>query len=216
MAEAIFLSAGVPDPRRGPEFAATADTVAINAAVSALAYVALGRRRLIWGGHPAITPMILVMSEGMGVDYAEWVTLYQSEFFQDEFPEDNERFRNVVLTEKLEHGRDASLQLMRERMFKENDFAAAVFIGGMGGIVAEYEMFSKLQPSAKVLPVTSTGGAALDVAAKLSNLPPDFQDQRDYVALFHEHLNISVKEERFRVPGDQPVVVEERFWRPTH
>ncbi|MBX5183457.1 hypothetical protein HJB88_12520 [Rhizobium sp. NZLR5] len=215
MAEAIFLSAGVPDPRRGPEFAATADTVAINAAVSALAYVALGRRRLIWGGHPAITPMILVMSEGMGVDYAEWVTLYQSEFFQDEFPEDNERFRNVVLTEKLEHGRDASLQLMRERMFKENDFAAAVFIGGMGGIVAEYEMFSKLQPSAKVLPVTSTGGAALDVAAKLSNLPPDFQDQRDYVALFHEHLNISVKEERFRVPGDQPVVVEERFWRPT-
>ncbi|MBY3537582.1 hypothetical protein HFN68_32580 [Rhizobium laguerreae] len=216
MAEAIFLSAGVPDPRRGPEFAATADTVAINAAVSALAYVALGRRRLIWGGHPAITPMILVMSEGMGVDYAEWVTLYQSEFFQDEFPEDNERFRNVVLTEKLEHGRDASLQLMRERMFKENDFAAAVFIGGMGGIVAEYEMFSKLQPSAKVLPVTSTGGAALDVAAKLSNLPPDFQDQRDYVALFHEHLNISVKEERFRVPDDQPVVVEERFWRPTH
>ncbi|MBY5821591.1 hypothetical protein [Rhizobium leguminosarum] len=216
MAEAIFLSAGVPDPRRGPEFAATADTVAINAAVSALAYVALGRRRLIWGGHPAITPMILVMSEGMGVDYAEWVTLYQSEFFQDEFPEDNERFRNVVLTEKLEHGRDASLQLMRERMFKENDFAAAVFIGGMGGIVAEYEMFSKLQPSAKVLPVTSTGGAALDVAAKLSNLPPDFQDQRDYVALFHEHLNISVKEERFRVPGDQPVVVEERFWRPAH
>ncbi|MBY5635203.1 hypothetical protein HFO39_10465 [Rhizobium leguminosarum] len=216
MAEAIFLSAGVPDPRRGPEFAATADTVAINAAVSALAYVALGRRRLIWGGHPAITPMILVMSEGMGVDYAEWVTLYQSEFFQDEFPEDNERFRNVVLTEKLEHGRDASLQLMRERMFKENDFAAAVFIGGMGGIVAEYEMFSKLQPSAKVLPVTSTGGAALDVAAKLSNLLPDFQDQRDYVALFHEHLNISVKEERFRVPGDQPVVVEERFWRPTH
>ncbi|MGB8290329.1 hypothetical protein ELI13_37870 [Rhizobium ruizarguesonis] len=216
MAEAIFLSAGVPDPRRGPEFAATADTVAINAAVSALAYVALGRRRLVWGGHPAITPMILVMSEGMGVDYAEWVTLYQSEFFQDEFPEDNERFRNVVLTEKLEHDRDASLQLMRERMFKENDFAAAVFIGGMGGIVTEYEMFSKLQPSAKVLPVTSTGGAALDVAAKLSNLPPDFQDQRDYVALFHEHLNISVKEERFRVPGDQPVVVEERFWRPTH
>ncbi|CCM80251.1 MULTISPECIES: hypothetical protein [Rhizobium] len=98
MGEAIFLSAGVPDPRRGPEFAATADTVAITAAVSALAYVALGRRRLIWGGHPAITPMILVMSEGMGVDYAEWVTLDQSEFFKDEFPEDNERFRNVVLT----------------------------------------------------------------------------------------------------------------------
>lgn len=216
MAEAIFLSAGVPDPRRGPEFAATADTVAITAAVSALVYVALGRRRLIWGGHPAITPMILVMSEGMSIDYAEWVTLYQSEFFKDEFPEDNERFRNVVFTEKLNNDREASLKLMRQRMFKEHEFKAAVFIGGMGGIVAEYEMFRQLQPHAKVIPVTSTGGASLDVAAKLGEVPSDFQDQRDYVALFHEHLDISVKEERFRVPREQPAVVEERFWRPEH
>ncbi|OWV86003.1 hypothetical protein B5K08_24210 [Rhizobium leguminosarum bv. trifolii] len=216
MAEAIFLSAGVPDPRRGPEFAATADTVAITAAVSALAYVVLGRRRLIWGGHPAITPMILVMSEGMSIDYGEWVTLYQSEFFKDEFPEDNERFRNVVFTEKLSNDREASLKLMRQRMFEEHEFKAAVFIGGMGGIVAEYEMFRQLQPHAKVIPVTSTGGASLDVAAKLGKVPSDFQDQRDYVALFHEHLDISVKEERFRVPGEQPVVIEERFWRPEH
>jgi hypothetical protein len=36
MTESIFLSAGVPDPKRGPECAATADTVAITAAVSAL------------------------------------------------------------------------------------------------------------------------------------------------------------------------------------
>jgi len=214
MGEAIFLSAGVPDPRRGPEYAATADTVAITAAVSALAYVALGRRRLIWGGHPAITPMILVLCEGMGVDYAEWVTLYQSEFFKDEFPEDNERFRNVVLTEKLKTGRDPSLQLMRERMFYENEFAAAVFIGGMGGVIAEYEMFKRLQPLAKVIPVTSTGGASLDVAAKLGELPSDFSAQRDYVALFHEHLDISVKEERFRSPREQPAAVEDRFWSP--
>ncbi|MET3524216.1 hypothetical protein [Mesorhizobium abyssinicae] len=216
MADAIFLSAGVPDPQRGPEFAATANTVAITAAVSALVYVALGRRRLIWGGHPAITPMIFVMSEGMSINYAEWVTLYQSEFFKDEFPEDNRRFRNVVFTEGLNNDREASLRLMRQRMFKEHEFRAAVFIGGMGGIVAEYEMFRQLQPHAKVIPVTSTGGASLNVAAKLGKVPSDFQDQRDYVALFHEHLDISVREERFRVPGDQPVVVEERFWRPTN
>ncbi len=215
MGEAIFLSAGVPDPRRGPEFAATADTVAITSAVSALAYVALGRRRLIWGGHPAITPMILVMSEGMGIDYAEWVTLYQSEFFKEEFPEDNERFRNVVLTKKLEAGRDSSLQLMREQMFYENEFAAAVFIGGMGGIITEYEMFTRLQPLAKVIPVTSTGGASLEVAAKLGELPSDFSEQRDYVALFHKHLDISVKEERFRSPREQPAVLEERYWSPS-
>ena len=61
MADAIFLSAGVPDPKRGPEYAATADTVAICAAVSALVHVALGRRLLVWGGQPAITPMIWVI-----------------------------------------------------------------------------------------------------------------------------------------------------------
>jgi hypothetical protein len=34
MTDAIFLSAGVPDPKRGPQYAKTADTVAITAAVS--------------------------------------------------------------------------------------------------------------------------------------------------------------------------------------
>lgn len=34
MTEAIFLSAGIPDPKRGPEYAATADTVAIASAVN--------------------------------------------------------------------------------------------------------------------------------------------------------------------------------------
>ncbi|TAU59862.1 hypothetical protein ELI45_31035 (plasmid) [Rhizobium ruizarguesonis] len=212
MTEAVFLSAGVPDPRRGPSYASTADTVAITAAVSALAYVALGRRLLIWGGHPAITPMILVMSEGMNIDYAGWVKLYQSEFFADEFPEDNERFHNVVFTKNLKE-RQSSLTLMRERMFTENEFKAAVFIGGMSGVVEEYELFKRYQPNAKVIPVTSTGGASLDVAAQLNELSPDFQYERDYIALFHEHLGISVKEERYRFPDEQPPAVEERYWR---
>ena len=64
MTDAIFLSAGVPDPRRGPEYAKTADTVAIAAAVSALVHVTLGRRLLVWGGQPAITPMIWFVAEG--------------------------------------------------------------------------------------------------------------------------------------------------------
>ena len=47
MAEAVFLSAGVPDPKRGPKYAANADTVAITSAVSALVHVTLGRRLLV-------------------------------------------------------------------------------------------------------------------------------------------------------------------------
>ncbi|MCW2286830.1 hypothetical protein M2323_004627 [Rhodoblastus acidophilus] len=214
MADAIFLSAGVPDPRRGPQYAANADSVAIGAAVSALVHVTLGRRLLVWGGQPAITPMIWVIAQDVGVEYGQWVRLYQSLHFKDEFPEDNERFQNVTFTEDVEGDREKSLLLMRERMFSENVFKAAVFIGGMGGIVQEYELFGRLQPEAKVVPVFSTGGATLEVAARSGALSTDLADDLDYVALFHRHLDISVREERFRTPGDQPVAIDKRFWQP--
>ena len=47
MTDAIFLSAGVPDPKRAQQYAKTADTIAITAAVSALVHVTLGRRLLV-------------------------------------------------------------------------------------------------------------------------------------------------------------------------
>ncbi|MCY1644068.1 SLOG domain-containing protein [Methylorubrum sp. SL192] len=212
MTEAVFLSAGIPDPRRGPQYAATADTVAITAAVSALVHVTLGRRLLVWGGHPAITPMIWVIAQDIGVDYGSWVRLYQSRHFEDEFPQDNERFKNVTFTDEVGSDREKSLLAMRERMFSDHRFKAAVFIGGMGGIVNEYEMFRRLQPDATVVPVISTGGATLDVAAKAGLFSDDLVSDFDYVALFHRHLNVSVREERFRSPEAQPAAVEQRFW----
>lgn len=214
MEDAIFLSAGVPDPKRGPKYAATADSVAINAAVTALVHVTLGRRVLVWGGHPAITPMVWVVAQDVGVDYGRWVALYQSRHFKDEFPEDNERFQNVTYTDEVESDREKSLLTMRERMFSEHKFKAAVFIGGMGGIVNEYELFRRLQPNAMVIPVISTGGATLDVASRAGEFSTDLANDLDYVALFHRHLDISVKEERFRTPSDQPALVLERYWRP--
>jgi hypothetical protein len=212
MSEAIFLSASVPDPKRSPEYAETADTVAITAAVSAIVYVTLGRRMLIWGGHPAITPMIWVVAQDVGVDYGSWVRLYQSRHFEDQFPEDNERFQNVVYTDDVEGDREKSLLKMRERMFVENMFKAAVFIGGMGGIVQEYELFRRFQPEGLIVPVASTGGAALDVALKAGLNRDDLADDLDYVALFHRHLDISVRENRYRSPEEQPKAMEERFW----
>lgn len=215
MEDAVFLSAGVPDPKRGPQFAETADSVAIASAVSALVHVTLGRRTLVWGGQPAITPMIWVVAQDIGVDYGRWVKLYQSRHFEDEFPEDNERFQNVTFTEDVARDREKSLRLMRERMFAEHAFKAGVFIGGMGGIVQEYELFKELQPNATIVPVVSTGGAALEVAARVGSLPSDLEEERDYVALFHRYLDISVKEERFPSPDQQPAAIKERFWRPS-
>lgn len=214
MAETIFLSAGVPDPKRGPDYAATADTVAIQAAVSALVYVALGRRMLVWGGQPAITPMIWVVAADMGVDYGSWVRLYQSRHFRDEFPEDNERFQNVTFSDDVEGSREKSLLVMRERMFTEDRFSAAVFIGGMGGIFDEYELFTRLQPDAAVIPVLSTGGATLKLAGRVGPTTADLSNDLDYVALFHRHLGISVQEGRYARPQDQPESRDQRMWRP--
>lgn len=214
MTDAIFLSAGVPDPRRGPQYAKTADTVAITAAVSALVHVTLGRRLLVWGGQPAITPMIWVVAEGLGIDYASWVRLYQSKHFADEYPEDNQRFQNVIYTDDVSYDREQSLRHMRERMFSDFNFTAAVFIGGMGGIVQEFDLLQQMQPQATLLPVISTGGAVHDIAQRMGNIPFDLCDDLDYVALFHRHLGVSVKEMRYPRPTEQPPVVEERLWPP--
>jgi hypothetical protein len=211
---AIFLSASVPDPKRGPQYANTADAVAITAAVSALVYVTLGRRQLVWGGHPAITPMIWVVAADMNVDYASWVTLYQSRYFEDDFPEENARFKNVTYIEDVKKDREMSLRAMRERMFKDHQFTAAVFIGGMRGIVDEFELFRELQPNACLLPVSSTGGAALELRGRLEPLRSDLMDDLDYVALFHRNLQIAVQEQRYSRPQEQPDAVEERLWRP--
>ena len=215
MVDAIFLSASVPDPKRGPEYAETADAVAITSAVSALVNVTLGRRLLVWGGHPAITPMIWVVAEDIGVDYGRWVRLYQSRYFEDEFPEDNERFQNVTYTDAIEEDRDKSLLVMREQMFSDYRFKAAVFIGGMGGIVEEFNLFRRLQPDAVVVPIVSTGGAVLEVAKRLPNIDQDLIDNFDYVAVFHRYLGVAVREERFSRPEDQPEALEQRFRRPS-
>ena len=212
MIDAVFLSAGVPDPKRGPQYAATADTVAITAAVTALVHVTLGRRLLVWGGHPSITPMVWAVAEGLGIDYGAWVKLYQSEYFRDEFPEDNDRFRNVTYTPSVNGDLIQSLREMRERMFTDYRFKAAVFIGGMGGIVTEFEMLQQLQPDLAVKPIVSTGGAVLDLAKRMTDVPKDLADDLDYVSLFHRHLGIPVGEERYRDPSEQPAEIAQRLW----
>ncbi|OEF08652.1 hypothetical protein [Vibrio crassostreae] len=214
MSDSIFLSASVPDPKKAPEFSDSSNSVAITSAVRALIHVTLGRRVLVWGGHPAITPMIKVVAEEMGVDYGRWVKLYQSKYFEDQFPEDNQAFKNIIYTENIDNDLEKSLLRMRERMFEENTFKAAVFIGGMGGIIEELNLFQRHQPDKDIIPVISTGGATLRVA-ELTNKQSDNElcNELDYVRLFHHRLGVSTREERFPTPDEQPTEVEDRYWK---
>ena len=45
-------------------------------------------------------------------------------------------------------------------MIGDHDYAAAVFIGGMEGILEEYKIFKEFHPLVPCLPIASTGAAA--------------------------------------------------------
>ncbi|HWY13607.1 MAG TPA: hypothetical protein VNX86_00520 [Rhizomicrobium sp.] len=209
--DAVFLSASVPDEKRAPEFAKTADVVAITSAVNAVMQVILGRRRLVWGGHPAITPIVLLVAKSMKVDYGQWVHLYQTAYFKDEFPEDNAHFENVTYTGVVENDREESLLAMRKAMFSSGKFQAAVFIGGMKGIIDEFDLFSSIQPEARLVPIYSTGGATLELKGRMKRDDPALTNDLDYVGLLHAQLGISKRERRYVSPAEQPRKLEDRY-----
>ena len=186
----IFLSASVPLPERDLKYIETADIIAIRDAIVALTTVVLPHHRIIWGGHLSITPLIYYVMQKLNLNIQEHVKLYQSLWFEDQFPEDNNKFKNIVFTDK-QGDIFSSIQLMRQKMFSENDFSAAVFIGGMDGIKDEYKMFLEYHPDALLLPIASTGAATKIVYENL--LPENFKNQRfekdyGYMSLFQEFL----------------------------
>ena len=134
--------------------------------------------------------MIWSICEDLGVDYSQSVVLYQSKFFADAFPEENKHFQNVVLTDAVPNDRAASLLVMREKMLSRADLSAAVFIGGMEGVETEHALFRRFHPAAKVLPVSSPGGAALNLAKDHGYFTGEALVDVDFAQLFHTHLAV--------------------------
>ena len=195
----IFLSASIPLPERDSKYIDTADIIAIRDAVIALTTVVLPHHRLVWGGHPSITPLVYYVMKKLNLNIQEHVTIYQSKFFEKYFPEDNNKFNNVILTDVIDNDRDKSLLHLRERMLDEFEFSAAVFIGGMEGIEGdkekgiegEYKMFIDRHPQALILPIASTGAATKIIYNNL--LPEEQKNERflkdyGYMSLFQKFL----------------------------
>ena len=188
----IFLSAGVPTKERPAKYYDTADVIAIRDSVIALASTVLANKgfHLIWGGQPAITPLIALVLERYNLRMTNRVTLYQSYEFERFFPKENENVGNIVYTEKKED-RKSSLLLMRQRMIGDHDYAAAVFIGGMEGVEDEYELFKELHSDVPCLPIASTGGAAKIL---YDEHPGEFDErlltELSYTSLFKDILGL--------------------------
>lgn len=190
---AIFLSASVPI--REP-FVADSRPQAIQAAINALAQVVLGRKKLIWGGHPAITPLLWSAAQSVGVEYAVAVELFQSRLFEDDFPQENKHFSNVTYVDAVEKDKDKSLLAMRQAMVRSTEFDAAVFIGGMEGIADEYELFTTHYPNAVCIPISQTGGASVALAQRLRYEAPRDIAPLDFVTLLYRELNIRPSQRR--------------------
>lgn len=187
---AIFLSASIPVVGRGTYYE-DADPFLIQFAVREFLVATLGRRLIVWGGHPAITPMVWSVCEDLGVEYSHSVKLFQSRLFQDIFPEENARFANVSHIDAVGKDRDRSLLEMRKHMLN-GEFEAGVFIGGMEGVEDECALFKGMHPEAKILALGAPGGAAKRLALQLQ----EDVERIDFLHLFTERLNIDTAERR--------------------
>ncbi len=156
--KAVFLSASVPLQDRDPKYHETADVLCIREAIRAFSIVVLRKSLLVFGGHPAISPFVIVIAEKMR--RKEHVHIFQSEHFRAVVPPESLAFSRITWVPEVDSDRERSLLKMRQQMFGAYQFSAAVFIGGMEGVEAEYALFKELHPTVPVYPVASTGGAA--------------------------------------------------------
>jgi hypothetical protein len=140
--------------------------------------------------------MVWAVCEDLGVSFSKAVALYQSKFFADLFPDENKHFGNVEYVDAVTGDQAASLLRMREAMLSRADLAAAVFIGGMEGILEEHAMFIGFHPAAKILAVPSPGGAARQLAESLGVTNEADLQNVDFARLFHVELNIPPNEPR--------------------
>lgn len=185
----VFLSASIPLPGRDKAFLETADTFSIKESVRALTLVILERRgHLVFGGHPAITPVIRLMFNGAKLSTRDHITLYQSALFRKDFPAENEAFERVVIVEAVDDDREKSLLQMRRRMIGDHRFDCAVFIGGMEGVLEEFHMFAEMHPRVPVYPIASTGAAAGMLFDSRPLFESELRTELTYPTLFRKIL----------------------------
>jgi hypothetical protein len=133
---------------------------------------------------------------GLGVSFANSVALYQSELYSELFPEEKCRFGNVIYVDAILGDRNASLLQMRQKMLSRDDLSAAVFIGGMEGVLEEYRIVSELHPGFTTLAIPAPGGAARELAERICKL--SFADTQDVnlARIFHVQLDLAQNEPR--------------------
>lgn len=196
----IFLSASVPLPSRDAVYFNTADVIAIRDAVRALTIVIMEEKaQLVFGGHPAILPMVRLQIAQTGIPVGDRVIMFWSRYFERVFPDDRTAFERVVITDAVENDKNKSLLFMREQMLA-GSFRCGIFIGGMNGVEDEYAMFRQMHPKTPAFPIASTGAAAgriYEADHQLGSRYPELLDEISYLTLMR---NLTAPKRRHRKP----------------
>lgn len=184
---AIFLSASIPETGQG-DYHQSADPALIERAVRALVAAVPPGWRIVWGGHPGLTSLLWNSFQELHKDPDGVAMLYESEFFEDEFPPESAYFSDRTLVEAVPGDRNASLLRLRREMLARKDLTAAVFIGGMEGVEIEHALLRRYRPRARVLLVPASGGAALRLAEWTERYETSEAHELDFAQLFQDGL----------------------------
>lgn len=189
----IFLSASIPQKERDRKYYDSCDIVAIRDSIIALTTKVISRYRLIWGGHPSITPLISYVTKKTNIPQTH-VILYQSKYFKDKFPQENSIFSNaIIFTNDKGNLEESKKELRNEMLSPTNNFVAGVFIGGMEGVEDEYGIFKKNHPNAICLPIATTGAAAKIIYDNDKTYDKRLECDYAYSSLFQDLLIDKIK-----------------------
>lgn len=211
----MFLSASFPSEEPSSHYFASADAAEISQAIVAVTRAVLSSNgQLVFGGHPTVTPLVLMVAqEYLSADPTERreiaereelpVVVYQSEIFRPHVPESTRNLfqwnlGRVSWTEKdqnevpafTETGRlipgtaTRSLQIMRAKMIAETKPFAAFFIGGMEGIRDEAKICRAVDRRCQLFFLGAPGGAARQLAEENLNAL-----QEPFQEFAHDMLN---------------------------
>jgi len=181
----IFLSASFPREDRDKTFFNSASPTQITSAITSISRaILMNGGRLVFGGHPTVSPLILSVARNIqrNLNFKEKkVIIYQSEYFKDIISKHTlrlgeEGYGEIKFTRESSSGIQESLRSMRDQMLTEVKFIAGIFIGGMEGIFDEFKLFREKFPKLPVYPISRPGGATKLI---LENLLSSYSDKEE-------------------------------------
>lgn len=176
----VFLSSSIPDPGRwNTKYEPYEITDAVVAAVRA---VLTATGRIVCAAHPTVAPLLLSVAGAFPLEERKrpLVLIYQSSLFSEVLVSETRqmeerpglgeiRWTDAGPGDHVEGDRSRSLAIMRQAMLRESDPAAALFIGGMEGILQEFDLFREFYPGRPVYPVARPGGAAAQLVERVDS-----------------------------------------------